>query len=501
MAVASVAEGAVRGAIWNVATTVVTRLAGLVGTLVITHFLAPNDLGEVAAASVCVLTAMMATQLRYGNYVIAKQATPEESYNGWIAGIVLGVVGFVVVIALRDPLGAYFGSPNSGKYVPGLAIAALMERFAYIPERLLIRDLKFRPLALARSAGELTYTVVSLGSAIVLSKYELGGYAIVIGNLARSFILTAMTMRAATWKDYAGPLAKIKAKLSWSKIKMMTSYSAPGALAGLAELAAYRWDNLLVSRYFGPSQHGRYNLAYSLADTPTGAVGEQVADVLFPSFAKLEPERREPALRRATALMGLVVFPLAVGLGAIAPTVVPTFFDPRWAEVAPMLTILSVLSIARTMAAPLVGFMQAQHRQRALMVLSVAKVVILLVGIRIFAPYGPLWTCVGVGGTFILDTLLCMIIVRVLDGIRMLPLLAGLIPVFLASAIMAAGVYGVRLGLRGVGVEAGWLSLILEIITGGIVYVVAAFVVARPLAMDILEQVRRVIRRRRGQDS
>ncbi len=466
----------------------VSRLAGLVGTLLITHFVAPHDLGEVAAASVCVLTAMMFTQLRYGNYVIAKNATPEEAYNANVVHIALGVVAVGAVIALREPLAHFVSSPNMGKYVPGFALAAMIERLSYIPERTLIRDLKFRKLSIARSLGELTYTVVSLGAAPFL-----GAMAIVVGNLARAVILTWMTIRASNWSEYG-----TRAPLRWSTIWHMTTYSVPGAVAGLAELAAYKWDNLLVSRYFGPSEHGKYNLAYNLADTPTGAVGEQVADVLFPSFAKLEPERREPALRRATGLMGLVIFPLAVGLGSVATTLVQVFFDARWAEVAPMLAILSILSVARTMASPLVAFMQAQHQQRALMVLSVAKVVILLVGIRIFAPFGPLWTCVGVGATFVLDTFLCMIIVRVIDGIKILPLLGSVLPVVVASVIMGGGVYLTRLGLRGVGLGPGWLSLILEVIAGGMIYVGAAFVVARPLAMDLLDQLKRIVSRRRG---
>jgi lipopolysaccharide exporter len=488
--VSSVAEGAVRGAAWNVATTVVTRLAGLVGTLLITRFVAPAQLGEVAAASVCVLTAMMLTQLRYGNYLIAKNAKPDEAFNANVVHIGLGFVAVGIVIALRDQLGQFFGSPNMGKYVPGFALTALIERLSYIPERTLIRDLKFRPLSIARSAGELTYTAVSLATAPFI-----GGMGIVVGNLARAVVLTALTIRAATWKEY-GP----RAPLRWSTIKEMTTYCAPGAVAGLAELAAYKWDNLLISRYFGPRQHGMYNLAYNLADTPTGAVGEQVADVLFPSFAKLEPERREPALIRATALMGLVIFPLAVGLGSVAPTLVRVFFDDRWLEVAPMLAILSVLSIARTMASPLVAFMQAQHRRRALMMLSVGKVAILIVGVMIFAPYGPLWTCVGVGLTFILDTFLCLLIVRVLDNIKILPFLGGLVPVLAASAIMGAGVYGTRMGLLGLGMGPSWLSLIIEVIAGGVFYVGAAFAVARPLAMDLVTQVQRVIKRRRGQE-
>jgi lipopolysaccharide exporter len=488
--VSSVAEGAVRGAAWNVATTVVSRLATLGCTLVVTRFVAPQELGEVMAASVCVLTVMMLTQLRYGNYLIAKNANPDEAFNANVVHIALGFVALASVIAAREPLARFFGSPNMGKYVPGFALTALIERASYIPERTLIRDLKFRPLSIARSAGELTYTAVTLATAPFV-----GGMGIVIGNLARAVVLTGLTIRAATWKEY-GP----RAPLRWSTIRAMTAYCIPGAISGFAELAAYKWDNLLISRYFGPRQHGMYNLAYNLADTPTGAVGEQVADVLFPSFAKLEPERREPALRRAMALMGLIIFPLAVGLAAVSTTLVRVFFDERWVDVGPMLAILSVLSVARTMAAPLVAFMQAQHRNRPLMIISIAKVAILVVSIMLVAPYGPLWTCVGVGATFIIDTYLSMLVVRVLDNIKTLPLLAGLAPVFLASAIMFAGVYGTRLGLAGVGLGVSWFSLTLEVIAGGVVYVAAAFLVARPLAMDLVNQLRNIIKRRRGQE-
>ena len=198
--------------------------------------------------------------------------------------------------------------------------------------------------------------------------------------------------------------------------------------------------------------------------------------------------------------MALVIFPLAVGLAAVSPTLVRVFFDDRWLEVAPMLAILSILSVARTMASPLVALMQAQHRRRPLMMLSMAKVGILIGSIMIFAPFGPLWTCVGVGATFVLDTFLCMVMVRVLDDIKMLPLLGGVIPVMLASAMMAAGVYGTRMGMHGLGLGGGWLSLIVEVIAGGVFYVAAAFLVARPLAMDLLTQLKSVIRRRRGKE-
>lgn len=484
----SVAEGAARGAAWNVATTLVTRGTGLVGTLLLTRFVSPRDMGEVSAASVCVLTVTIVTNMRLGQFLIAKKAGPDAAYNAMIAHLVTGVIGLALVIFASHQLGLVFDAPMMTKLVPGLALTALIERAAYVPERVLAREFKFRPLSIARSLGELAYTAVSLASAPFV-----GVMAVVFGNIVRATVVTGLTIRAASWSEYGRP-----APLRWKTIKEMFVYSAPYMLGGIADFAAGRWDNLLIARYFGPRQLGWYNLAYNLAELPTGAVGDQVGDVLFPSFAKLEPERREPALSRAMKLMALLVFPLAVGLAAVSPTVVGVFFDARWQPVAPMLSILSVLSIARSVSWPLVSFMQAQHRQRQLMFLSFFKITVLIGGIMIFARFGPLVTCIGVGGTFVLDTLLVFGLVRVYDGVRILPLMAGLVPVILTCIAMAAGVQGIRTALHGAGLHTSWLTLGVEILVGGIVYVAVAFVVARSTAMDFLTQVKKVVQRRRG---
>lgn len=484
----SVGEGAARGAAWNVATTLVTRGTGLVGTLLLTRFVSPRDMGEVSAASVCVLTVTTVTNLKFGQYLIAKKAPPSVAYNAMVVHMGVGVVALALVVLVSRQLGVVFDAPMMTKLVPGLALTALIERAAYVPERVLAREFKFRPLSVARSLGELAYTAVSLACAPFF-----GVMGVVFGNIVRSVVVTAMTIRAASWSEYGK-----RAPLDWKAIKEMFVYSAPVMVGGIADFAAGRWDNLLIAHYFGPRQLGMYNLAYNLAEMPTGAVGDQVGDVLFPSFAKLEPERREAALGRAMRLMAILVFPLAVGLGAVAPTVVRVFFDARWVEVGPMLSILSVLSVARTASWPLVSFMQAQHRQRALMTLSLFKIAVLIGSIVVFARFGPLVTCVGVGGTFVLDTILVLFLVRIYDNVRIAPLVGGLVPVLVTCAAMAASVVGVRTILARAGMGASWLSLVLEIVLGGLAYVVTAFVVARPTALDFLEQVKKVIRRKRG---
>ena len=101
-------------------------------------------------------------------------------------------------------------------------------------------------------------------------------------------------------------------------------------IAAVADRAATRWDNLIMSKLFGAGVMGRYNLAYSLAEMPVNNIAEQIGEVLMPSFSRMEEDQRRRAVVRAPLLMGVIVSPLGVGLGAVSKTVVATFFDERW---------------------------------------------------------------------------------------------------------------------------------------------------------------------------
>jgi PST family polysaccharide transporter len=481
----SIAQKAVRGVAWNMATGVGSRIVGLIGTLVLTRFIAPGEYGEVAAASICVLTASMFTSLNLGQYIIAAKATRDEVFHTTAFHIALGVIGIGLVMLLRGRLGAHLDAPGMARFVPGLALTALLERISYVPERTLVRDLEFKRVAVSRSLGELSFTFVSLACAPFY-----GGMAIVFGNLARSSLTTTLLLRAADRADWFQPV-----RLRWHTVTKILRYCVPLSIATAAEFAAARWDNLLVSRFYGPSTMGMYTLAYNLADTPTGNVAEHIGDVLLPSFARMEQKHRADALLRSSALMALIVFPLAVGLGVVSPTVVHTFFNRKWIDVAPMLTVLSVLSVVRPLGWTLVAYTQSMQRPRLMMALGLFKLALLVVLISTLGRLGPRWVCVAVGLVFALHTFAYLFSVRQLDGLSMTRFLLGAAPPLLACVVMGAAVVGVRLVLRRVGIQDGWLALILETLTGMIVYVAAALVVARKVSSDMLALLRKAFRR------
>src|SRR5262249_31603699 len=118
--------------------------------------------------------------------------------------------------------------------------------------------------------------------------------------------------------------------------------------------------------------------------------------VLMLSFSRMTMAQRHPAVIKSAALMTLVVAPLGVGLGAVAPTLIAAFFNTKWAEMAPMLMILSLMTIFRPMAWPVTAFLQAAQKPRLVMCASLSRALTIIPLVASFGTLGgPIWACAG----------------------------------------------------------------------------------------------------------
>lgn len=483
----SIEKKAARGVAWNMVASIGTRVVSLIGTLVLTRFIAPAEYGEVSAAVVCVTTAGQLTSFAFGQYLIAKRAPAKEAFQAAVVHLGLGMLAMAVVMLMRHPLGRMVDAPGMGRLIPGLAVAFLIERARHIPERLLVRDLRFRALAIIQSLGDLAFTA----SAVALAP-KLGGAAIVAGTVVRS-VLTAILFFAAAPRAEWLVITRLELKV----IRNLLGYGVPIMLGSLADRAASTWDNLIISRLFGPAVMGPYNLSYSLAETPLTYVAERIGDVLMPAFSKMDPADRPAAVVRSAGLMSLVVSPLGVGLGAVAPTVVDAFFNERWAMMAPMLTILSVMTVVQPAPWAAIAYLQSERMTRVVMATSFFRAALLLALVWLLGKLGgPLWAVVGVGVGFAGHSLLTILLTSRFTRMPLTPYLLGVCRPLLACVPMYFSVTALHSVLEGRAPTA--LLLISEMLCGGIVYVVSAIVCARANVRELLSIVREAMNKRKG---
>jgi PST family polysaccharide transporter len=483
----SIGERAARGAIWSVGASIGARALGLIGTLYMTRLLAPEVVGEVAAAAVLAQTASWLTHWGFNQYMIVHgPAGAEQTYHCAVINLVLALLGIGAVAATGSLFAPVFNAPHLAAFLPGMALSVLIRRAGAVADKILVREMKFRELAIANGAGEILFTITAVALAATT---DLGGHSIVIGNVLQAAVTTALILRATGmgWLE--------RTPWRWERVREIVRYGAPLGVAQVFNFATRYWDNLAFSAYFGSRVVGHYNMAYNLADIPAVQVGEQLTSVLLPAMSNLGPEERKAAVVRSTALMALAVFPLATGLGAIAPTLIDLLLNDEWQGVAPLLTVLSVLSVVRPMAWGITTYLASHSRTRTIMVLEAFKLVLLFGCIVALAPLGPHWTAGAVGIAFGVQALAAMALVVRTDGIPAAPLIGGFLRPLAACGVMVAAVIGAREGLVELGVTAPVALLPVEIGVGVVSYIAAALVLAPATSHDFLRQLRRALKR------
>jgi PST family polysaccharide transporter len=410
----------------------------------------------------------------------------EQTYHVAVVNWVLGGVGLCAIAGTGAWFAPIFNAPHLASYLPGLALAILVRRVGAVPDKVLVREMRFRELAIANGAGDLAYTITAIALAWMT---ELGGQAIVIGNIVQSTIATSLVVRATG----LGWLRRTPWR--WERVREILRFGIPLGFAQLFDFATRYWDNLAFGAYFGPKIVGFYNMAYNLADIPAVQVGEQISGVLLPAMTGVAPADRKAALIRSTGLMALVVFPLAIGLGSVAPMLIRCILNDAWQGVAPLLTVLSVLSVVRPMAWGVSAYLASFSRTGTLMCLELLKLVLLFGCIVAFSSLGPVWTAASVGIAFGAQALVAIGLVITTDAIPAWPLASALLRPLAACGVMAAAVLGVREAMIGSGVTAAKAILPVEIVVGALVYVAAAFAIAGPTARDFLQLLRRALKR------
>ncbi len=480
---------AVLGAIWTISTSVGGRALGLIGTLLITRFLTPDEYGQVNTAWIFVASVGAFAGLGFGQYVVANPKEGDETvwhatvYNQLATLIVLLPLPWIAPLfkASFPQFDEFFG------YIPLLTVAAIIDHTGHIPNRVLARDMRFNILGIRVLVSEIVYTATALS----LAYMGMGGWSLAYAIVLRTVVSSCLmffALKPARWLKVS--------RLSGAVTKRMLNFTLPMAGGNILHWYSSKADNLLIAAMFGPTTVGQYNLAYNLADIPTGHVGEHIGDVLLPSLANLEGPDRHRALVRAAGLMALLVFPLAVGLGAISETLVRALFDARWYPIAPMLMVLSALSVFRPIGWLIASYLQAEQRTRSLFLLEAIKAGGIAAFVYLLGKIGILWACAGVGVAFALNAWASIAFVKT-DGIGMWRLTKPMLQPLLATAPMLGVVLGVRALLGPYGLSP-WLLVVIELIAGAVGYVGAAFVFAPSHARDFVGLLVGLVRRRRG---
>jgi teichuronic acid exporter len=475
---------AARSVKWAFLYNMVPRLVTPFSTMILVALLTPSDFGLVAIATLIIALARIVVDLGLRKAVIQRQTDVNESasISLWISLLVSA--GLYLTLWTAAPwISAAYKNDRVVDVVRLAALALPLTALAAIPKALLQRAMEFRHLFWVNSSFLIIQAVVS----VVLAVAGAGAWALIWGELVGLLTSTGLAWGLAHWRP--------KVLVDWPVLRSMLGFSIWVVVSGFQNWLFLYADNAIAGLFLGIQGLGVYSLGFTVAIVIPAFLVAALSDVAYPTFCRIQgnPQQVGHNLLRLQALTGAILFPVALGLSAIAPSALELFYGHKWQGLGTVVGILVIMPGLSYIWALNEHAYQAVGRPDVWTKLAGFSLLTLLPLLWVAAPYGLLvFTLARFGGACLLPLGNIVFGARIL-GIGVKDQIKAFVAPLSFSAIMFVAVYLLTKQLSPLEGAIGWIKLLSIAAVGAFIYLLLIWLFNRALWNRLLVSLRQML--------
>lgn len=328
------------GVAWMGMVKWLTQLLTWASTLIVARLLSPADYGLVGLASMYLGVVTMLSEFGIGTTIVAMRDLTEDQHAQINSlSMMFGAASFVVSCLAAPLLARFFDAPELTWVVIAMSSIFLITGARVVPQALLQRDMRFRDLALNDGLQALVLAAGSVLFAFMGFRY----WTLVFSAILGALLSTIGVLRLVRLRFH---------RPHWTTLGPAVHFSRQTIVGRLAWYVYQNADFFVAGKVLGKDLLGAYRFGWDLASTPpekiTSLVSRVTPSVL--SAAQGDKAALRRYLLRITEALALATFPATIGLGLIAPILVPLVLGAKWAAMIVPLQLLSVAAAIRSIA-------------------------------------------------------------------------------------------------------------------------------------------------------
>lgn len=292
-----------------------------VSNLVLARLLMPEDFGAIGIMMVFITLSNIFIDSGFSASLIQKKnITETDKSTVFFTNLILSVVVYCIIFISSPWIADFFHIDTLRSLLRVLGVVLLIDAFCAIQNTILTRDMNFKQLTQIK----LTSIVIAASVAVYLAYAGFGIWALIVQYILCSTIRTTSTWIVAKWRPI----------LVFSKQSFRTLFGFGSKLllsTFVAELYV-NFQQILIGRFYTPTDLGFYSQARQFQQIPTGTVSQVINSVAFPAYAKLqnEKEKLREMFRQNVRLVAYLNTPLMVLLAVVAQPLIILLYSSKW---------------------------------------------------------------------------------------------------------------------------------------------------------------------------
>ncbi len=448
----------IRSGLWVLTIRVFSGLLGILQVFILTKLLLPQDFGLFGMASVIMFALMMFSETGFESALIQRNEDIAPYMDAalivqMVRGFFLGLI--MVVVA---PLAAwFFHEPKVKILICVMALHPIIMGLKNIGVIVFQKELEFSKLFVLESL----VAVISFATGVTVSFFLRNAWGLVALSLAEAVSCVLISYALHPFRPCW--------KFNQAQVRVLFEYGRWIFGTRIMKFLISQGDSLLIAKFLGSVSLGLYQMANKISQIPVLYVGNPFSRILFPAYSKMQEDlaRLRDAWLETIHFKTFLTIPLSGGIFILAPEIVNVILTPQWESAIPVLRVLCVLGVVKTIG-DFEGLFRAIGRPKIEAQMTALRLVLIFTAIcPLILRFGIMGAAYAVSaGTFVAFAVAVIVACKVLNcgfgrflATIMRPMIAMLIMIIVLELV------------RNVFHSTTFLSLALLILTGGFTYI------------------------------
>lgn len=357
----------------------VRMIVQLVGVVVLSRLLTPEDFGLIAMVAVFMTLADLLRDFGMPSAALqAKDLSPQQASNMFWASCGLASASAVALMACTPLIVALYEEPRLAQVIPAMAVAVALSGVQAQIQVHLARTMRFAALAINASVAQLIGLTAAIGGALA----GLGYWALVAQLIVTAAVLLILQAASARWIPSRPRRGHDSAGLFTSGAQLGASYTLTWAASNV--------DTLITGIRWGATDLGYYNRGFQVTVMPVSSLLSPLTQVALPMINASSREGRQPAdlLLRLQFLVAAPVATLMAALALTAPSLVPLLLGDDWSAAVPVVQILAIGECVHALSFVSYWAFLAERLSKQLLYYNLVTKPIAVICVLVGAPFG-----------------------------------------------------------------------------------------------------------------
>lgn len=365
--------------------------------LVMARILTPADYGIVGMLSIFIAVSNTFIISGFSNALIRKiDRTEVDNSTVFYFNIVVGAIFYWILFFCAPLIARFYDMPILVPVTRVVSLSLIFGSFSIVQRAQFTVKLDFKTTAKI----SLTAAIISGIVGIILAYKNFGVWALIFQSLTSQVITTLTLWIVSKWRPIW--------VFSWKSFREMFSYGSKLLASGLLDTIFVNIYSLVIGKVYKASDLGFYNRSKSFSQLASSNITGVIQRVTFPVLASIqnEDERLRYGYSRILRISGFIIFPLMIGLAAVAYPLIMTLLTEKWIYSAVLLLPICLAGMWYPIHAINLNLLQVKGRSDLFLRLEIIKKILTIIVLVSTVPLGLYWMCWG----SVFSSIICLII-------------------------------------------------------------------------------------------